>query len=285
MATNRTIDDTNGDLITGFMPVYAPTSAWNPTNCTVCFVQPEGGQFFDYTKHDSTQVASVPSSVTLNFTGTAIYLFCVVPNTVPLTTTFVDLKFTLDGAPVGTYTHVPDSSSDILYQVPVLSTQNLNNTPHTLIAETAGNSLFIFDFAIYTFDDSPPKVSASGPGLSSSVSTQPTSTATVQISDQNRIPIAAIVVGSISAWSVVAIALVVVLCWRRRSRQPSPDSEIDAFTGIPLVSTFFRLTGGNKSQSATILLNPGAEDPILPPYALTDPFGTHVQTSAQKITL
>jgi hypothetical protein len=82
--------------------------------------------------------------------GTAIYLFCVIPNTIPFTTTLVDLKFTLDGALISTYTHIPDSSADILYSVPVLSSQDLSNEAHTLIAETASNSLFVFDFAMYT---------------------------------------------------------------------------------------------------------------------------------------
>ncbi|KAJ7858754.1 hypothetical protein B0H13DRAFT_1640351 [Mycena leptocephala] len=150
--SNRTIDDTKGDPITGFLPIYAPESHWNlGTNCSGCLVQPDIGQLFDYTWHDTTQGdGGVSSSVTLNFTGTAIYLFCVIPNTIPFTTTLVDLKFTLDGALISTYTHIPDSSADILYSVPVLSSQDLSNETHTLIAETASNSLFVFDFAMYT---------------------------------------------------------------------------------------------------------------------------------------
>ncbi|KAJ7440142.1 hypothetical protein FB451DRAFT_1344130 [Mycena latifolia] len=142
--SNRTIDDTKGDPITGFIPVYAPEKHG-------CFVQPDPAQLFDYTKHDTTQGdGGVPSSLTSWILGTAIYLFCVVPNTIPSTTTFVNLQFTLDGVLIGTYTHAPDSSTDILYSVPVLSSQNLKNEPHTLVAQTASNSLFIFDFAIYT---------------------------------------------------------------------------------------------------------------------------------------
>ncbi|KAJ6514547.1 hypothetical protein DFH09DRAFT_1333033 [Mycena vulgaris] len=147
---NRTIDDTKRDPITGFIPIYAPENQWNP-NCSGCLVQPDIAQLFDFTWHDTTQSdGGVPSSVTLNFTGTAIYLFCVVPNTIQFATTLVHLTFTLDGVPIGTYTHVPDSSTDILYSVPVLSSQNLTNEAHTLVAETASNSLFVFDFAMYT---------------------------------------------------------------------------------------------------------------------------------------
>ncbi|KAJ7167452.1 hypothetical protein C8R43DRAFT_877357 [Mycena crocata] len=152
IVSNRTIDDTKGDSITGFIPIYSPAKQWTPgTNCSGCLVQPEIGRLFDYTWHDTTQGdGGVPSTVTLNFTGTAIYLFCVVPNSIPFATTLVDLKFVLDGVLIGTYTHVPDSSNEILYSVPVLSSVNLKNEPHTLVAQTASNSLFVFDFAMYT---------------------------------------------------------------------------------------------------------------------------------------
>ncbi|KAJ6558046.1 hypothetical protein B0H19DRAFT_126793 [Mycena capillaripes] len=150
--SNRTIDDTKGDSVTGLLPVYAPANQWNVgTNCSGCLVQPEIGQLFDYTWHDTTQGdGGVSSSVTLNFTGTAIYLFGVVPNTIPFATTLVDLAFTLDGGSMGTYTHIPDNSSDILYSVPIFNAENLSNEAHTLVAETTSNSIFLFDFAMYT---------------------------------------------------------------------------------------------------------------------------------------
>ncbi|KAJ7204701.1 hypothetical protein GGX14DRAFT_368389 [Mycena pura] len=151
-AANRTIDDTKGDPITGFIPIYTPATSWNVgQNCSGCFVQPDPDLAFDSTWHDATQHdGDTPISVTLESTGTAVYLFSIVPNTVPSATTFVNLQFTLDGAPVGSFTHPPDSSSTFEYSVPVLSLENLVNEPHTLVAEPDGTSLFLFDFAIYT---------------------------------------------------------------------------------------------------------------------------------------
>ncbi|KAJ7662906.1 hypothetical protein B0H17DRAFT_952938 [Mycena rosella] len=151
--SNRTIDDFNGDLITGFMPLYEPQNVWNTDgNCSACFVKPDPSQALDLTWHDSTQKSEgdSPSSVTIQFTGTAIYLFCIIPNTVPNSATTVSLAFTIDDTSHGGYNHAPDASSDILYAVPVLSAEALSNEPHTLVARTAEPSLFIFDYAMYT---------------------------------------------------------------------------------------------------------------------------------------
>jgi len=103
----------------------------------------------------------------LEFTGTAIYLFSIVPNTVPSdpsTFNAINLRFILDGIAVGTYAYTMDNSSTIEYSVPVLSLDNLVNEPHTLVAEPNAPSLFILDRAIYTFED----VSAESAAQSSS---------------------------------------------------------------------------------------------------------------------
>ncbi|KAJ7863235.1 hypothetical protein B0H13DRAFT_1638262 [Mycena leptocephala] len=150
--SNRTIDDFNGDAVTGVIPVYDPPNGWNArNNCTSCFVQPQSSQAFDNTWHDTTQPAgAAPHSVTLQFTGTAIYFFGIVPNTVNAATTIVNLTFILDGAVHGSYSHIPDTSTNILYSVPMLSVDGLSNKAHTLVAQAASPSLIIFDFAMYT---------------------------------------------------------------------------------------------------------------------------------------
>ncbi|KAJ7191770.1 hypothetical protein GGX14DRAFT_528638 [Mycena pura] len=149
--SNRTIDDTYGDAITGFIPIYTSAN-WNVgQNCSRCFVRPDPHQAFDSSWHDITYyVGDEPPSVTLEFTGTAIYLFSIVPNTVREALTNVSLQFILDGVPVGTYAHTMDDSSTFEYSVPVLSLENLLNEPHTLFAEPIAPSLFLLDRAIYT---------------------------------------------------------------------------------------------------------------------------------------
>jgi hypothetical protein len=40
-ASNRTIDDEFGDVVTGFQPVYQPASAWNfGPDCSACNLGP-----------------------------------------------------------------------------------------------------------------------------------------------------------------------------------------------------------------------------------------------------
>ncbi|KAJ7204702.1 hypothetical protein GGX14DRAFT_368421 [Mycena pura] len=154
VSINRTIDDTNGDPITGFIPKYS--SGWHSDPlqglCSPCPVQPDESQVFQKTWHDTTNEvpgATLPS-VTLEFTGTAIYLFCIVPNTVPNYITVVNLQFTLDNATAGTYQHFQNKSNVFEYSVPVLSLENLANKPHTLVAEVIFGSLVLFDYANYT---------------------------------------------------------------------------------------------------------------------------------------
>ncbi|KAJ6548791.1 hypothetical protein B0H19DRAFT_952955 [Mycena capillaripes] len=150
--SNRTIDDFHGDSVTGVLPVYA--GSWNvDSNCTTCYVQLDASQVFDHTWHDSSQRAvKVQNSVTLEFTGTAIYFFGIVANTVLHGTTNhtypANVTFTLDGAFAGRYIHTPDTSFADFYSVPMLSSEGLSNKAHTLVVTFVG--LLLFDFAIYT---------------------------------------------------------------------------------------------------------------------------------------
>jgi hypothetical protein len=87
--------------------------------------------------------------------GTAIYVFGIVPNTITnfgVAANTVNLTFTLDGAVAGPgYTHLPDNSSGIEYNVPVFVADGLRNVSHTLVVRTASSpSVFLFDYAIYT---------------------------------------------------------------------------------------------------------------------------------------
>ncbi|KAJ7934209.1 hypothetical protein B0H13DRAFT_1550508, partial [Mycena leptocephala] len=86
------------------------------------------------------------------FPGMAIYFFGIVPNTALHGTakanTHVNVTFTLDGAVADTYIHTPDTSSTVLYSVPMLSSEGLSNKAHTLVATFF--DLLLFDFAMYT---------------------------------------------------------------------------------------------------------------------------------------
>ncbi|KAK6977046.1 hypothetical protein R3P38DRAFT_2666925 [Favolaschia claudopus] len=170
--SNRSIDDFNGDTVTGEIPIYAPPDLWNivvDSNCSSCFVKPVASETFDRTWHDTTaRDNTIVYSVTLRFTGTAVYFFGIVPNTVPGSETVINTAFSLDGTLAGSYTHNPDTSNNMLYSVPMLSLEGLANIPHTLVAQAQAPSLLLFDYAVYTFDDGKDATSsANSPGPSS----------------------------------------------------------------------------------------------------------------------
>ncbi|KAH9914660.1 uncharacterized protein BXZ73DRAFT_54860, partial [Epithele typhae] len=154
-ASNRTIDDQNGDSISGTVPIYAPSSSWKQgATCDGCFIQLNTADVHDGTWHDATHSPNDAQDLTITatFTGTAVYVFNVLANTVQYTTTFTTLTFTLDGTEVGDFTHNPSTSTDFQYGVLTFSKTGLANEPHTLVITSGGDasSLVLFDYMVYT---------------------------------------------------------------------------------------------------------------------------------------
>ncbi|CDO74422.1 hypothetical protein BN946_scf184867.g20 [Trametes cinnabarina] len=176
-AVNRTIDDQNGDSVTGVVPSYSPAGDWSQgSTCSGCFIHLDTSQTFQGTWHDTTHTPgdSDPRVITAQFTGTAVYVYNVLANTVPWTTTFTSITFTLDGKNVGQFVHVPTDSTDFQYNVPVFASDNLPNTDHTIVIEANGatnSSLVLFDYIVYTFEDDPTTTSSQPAVISSSSTT------------------------------------------------------------------------------------------------------------------
>ncbi|KAH9930957.1 uncharacterized protein B0H18DRAFT_119889 [Fomitopsis serialis] len=154
---NRTIDDTYGDLVTGLLPTY--TSNWNPgQGCSGCAVQPSKSEAYAGTWHDTT--SNNPNStsghyVTIQFTGTAIWMSCILVNNATTgITIFTNVSIELDSREAGTYTHVPDpTAAQYVYNVTVFGQTGLSNNSHTLVmtaVQGSQPSLLLFDRAIYT---------------------------------------------------------------------------------------------------------------------------------------
>ncbi|KAI0756231.1 hypothetical protein C8Q80DRAFT_1115816 [Daedaleopsis nitida] len=156
---NRTIDDQFGDSVTGVLPQYL--GAWNRVPCSVCRAKPDPSKVYRGTWHDTTShyTENNPSSVSLQFTGTAVYVYNIMANIVPKATTFTGLRFTLDGAAVGSFTHIPTETTEYQYNVLVYMNNSLKNMEHTLQMWTEAGpeqdaSLSLFDYAVYTSLDS-----------------------------------------------------------------------------------------------------------------------------------
>ena len=154
---NRTIDDLYGDEVTKVVPIY--TGAWVlGSTCSWCWVNStvaDVNQAFDQTWHDTTyHPGDADQVITIQFTGTAIYVFNLIANYIPGIPTFTNLTFAVDGKMVGAYSHEPEDKVEILYHVPVFTYEGLANVSHTLEVRATGTNatLVLFDYAIYTVD-------------------------------------------------------------------------------------------------------------------------------------
>lgn len=78
---NRTIDDTNGDSVTGILPSYTTSEdGWNlQSACSSCWSHLDTGSVYDGTWHDATYDARHPSAkaVNISFTGEPLSFFAI----------------------------------------------------------------------------------------------------------------------------------------------------------------------------------------------------------------
>ncbi|KAJ8095337.1 hypothetical protein PM082_010560 [Marasmius tenuissimus] len=217
----RYIDDTGGDRDTGFMPVYSPRNLWgDSTKCIGCNLHPDNSSAYNGTWHDTTWTRqSDPRSVQLTFIGIALSVYCIIPpGSAPATVNY-DLKFNLDGLPVGNFTFEP-SSTEYQYNFSVFNKDKLSNAKHNFTM-TAGSptmdSVILFDYATYVFDDSLPTVSLSD-GIGTPTSSE-VSTRSVESSSRAPTNVGAIAGGIVGGVALIAIVAIAFLCIRRRRRE------------------------------------------------------------------
>ncbi|EJD35752.1 hypothetical protein AURDEDRAFT_175146 [Auricularia subglabra TFB-10046 SS5] len=231
---NVTIDDTLGDNLSGAKPEYKGKD-WRlrsvgDTPCTVCSAQPDPTFAVNGTWHDQlTFSGEEPATISFTFSGTAVYVFCIVPNGIPLTPINVTrLSFYLDDSLSGGYLHLVDRTLDqYLYNQLAFNRQGLTAGNHTLrIANQPADtgSLILFDYAVYTTEVSDAPVSVASPSAEVTVSdTSAASPSETPASVSAHVGVdahhqAAIVVGMfVGAGFVVLFMLVIISRWLRQS--------------------------------------------------------------------
>ncbi|KAJ7058742.1 hypothetical protein C8F01DRAFT_1370943 [Mycena amicta] len=183
LAVNRTIDDTRGDSVTGQAVQFLPGTVWfTSTTCAGCASVPDASLSADNTWTAALYLASIGSiSVTMKFSGTAIYIFFIVPNFAADAglTNEVLCDFFIDGAKVGNFQHQSDGSGGFDYNSLVYQNTGIPNGDHVFVIQTTGTTpaVVIFDRAIYTLEDDtdtkpppppPPSTTASLPSTTHS---------------------------------------------------------------------------------------------------------------------
>lgn len=228
--TNRTIDDSNGDPFTGAMPDYEPVGLWAAgQGCPGCLAQPDKSKVYQGTWHDTTHHGNdtVPKTVSFNFTGTALYVYCIIDNQ-PGYTTLTALNFTLDGDNAGWYVHYPNSAEgSFVYSVPVYSNNSIPNGNHNFVMTAGGqvDSLVLFDFASYTYEalTVQPNASSAAPGSTTSSSGSTASPTSPSRGGSNNL--AAIAGGAAGGVAFLAfVAGVFIFLWRRKKRSHDTNS-------------------------------------------------------------
>lgn len=222
---NITVDDQLGDPTTDLFPDYTPNDGtWHNgsshEDCPTCFINPsilDLTQVYDGTWHDATyRPPGTPAMITVRFNGSAVYVFNILPNTLPGTDTSANISFAIDGEDVGSFIRSPDPGTSILYNQLVYHNATLNDGPHALTMTAGNNSLILFDYLLYT---------TQGNGTTST-SSAPTSKSTPDDPSQSPSPRASAPVGSIVGGVLGGIALLggvlgAFFLYKRHSRSRS----------------------------------------------------------------
>ncbi|KAI0658442.1 hypothetical protein C8Q70DRAFT_195781 [Cubamyces menziesii] len=130
---------------------------WQPgQTCPSCLIPP--GVIDSSKAYDGTwyYTGVTPTAIVASFTGSAVYVYNILPNTVPShAMTIANLSFNIDGVDVGQFVHIPDSTSTVLYNVSVFAAAGLANAAHILTISVQGEnaSHILFDYLVYTSDE------------------------------------------------------------------------------------------------------------------------------------
>ncbi|KAI0809265.1 hypothetical protein BC629DRAFT_1106622 [Irpex lacteus] len=150
---NVTVDDSSSDI------VYAPLSGWNVENdCNGCTAHPDPSLTHGGTWHDTSfppnGTAQDLRTASLEFTGSALYVFCIISQSIDHPFGTSDMTFSIDGNVVGHYTSVPSGDKTYDYNVPVYANDSVGSGSHsfTVTNGTPGGpeTLLLLDYIIYS---------------------------------------------------------------------------------------------------------------------------------------
>ncbi|XP_006457838.1 hypothetical protein AGABI2DRAFT_176416 [Agaricus bisporus var. bisporus H97] len=247
---NITIDDQNGDGVSGTFPIYAPGVAWANQDCAGCAIGYDTAQLF---RHTATAATFMPdrgfssNTVDFDFNGTAIYIFFTLfYNEGEVVTVNTECNFTVDNEPPIFFSHSGDPTVPAHakrdYQVPVFSKEGLEYKPHHMrisMSDVTYHVFLSFDYAQYTIDEATdiptstidlvtsdvvPSLTSSQSLVDSPSSSSPSpSSPSPNLSKQT----VGIIVGSILGGLAVLAGLLGLLWLYCRDRYPKPSTQTE----------------------------------------------------------
>ncbi|ESK92343.1 hypothetical protein Moror_4628 [Moniliophthora roreri MCA 2997] len=218
----RYIDDELGDEVTGEKPKYLGSGWVQGSKCPVsqCRLRPDPAQARNGTWHFNSRSANDPPiGVNLTFTGSSVMVFVIVPNQTPDSSgilgygvyAFMDDEVEPVG---GLFQTAVNASDPFKYFFQMYSNSSLANTTHILqlVSNPEGktDSVFLFDYAQYSFDDGLPDDPAStappGPGPATSTDqSQATPSSNNGINNSNSPNVSAIVGIVVGSLGLIAV--------------------------------------------------------------------------------
>ncbi|GJE89329.1 hypothetical protein PsYK624_054280 [Phanerochaete sordida] len=161
--TSIIVDDQDMGPISANSIAYA-SLAWDiGQTCTTCDAQPQPNQTLGGTWHDATygpddSTRNIPQNATLNFTGSAIYVYGIQAQ--HSTRTSSDLIFYIDGVERSRYKFIPFGDQDTFtYNQVLFSETNLEDAPHTFMLQNGQiggeGSLVLLDYIMYMTNQDP----------------------------------------------------------------------------------------------------------------------------------
>ncbi|KAL5507584.1 hypothetical protein ACEPAH_7040 [Sanghuangporus vaninii] len=166
--TNVTIDDTNGDAVTGAQITYNPAPVWQAgQSCQNCTAKVDGSQAYDGTWHDasynppgglSNSYPGTIISASADFTGTAVYIYCILTSSSSSPNGNTDMTFYVDDQEVGSFSRPSDGDRSYQYNQVVFSWSGLDGSTNHNVRLESGHSgqqaLVLLDRIVYTTGDS-----------------------------------------------------------------------------------------------------------------------------------
>ncbi|KAK7060945.1 hypothetical protein VNI00_000679 [Paramarasmius palmivorus] len=156
--------------------------SWGEGNtCNTCNLKPDVSKAYQGTWHDTTHFVedTNATAVQINFTGSALEVFCILPPKDVQAILNYSLTFELDGQPAGEpyIKRAEELTEEYQYNVSVVALKDLENKEHHFsmkLESTELNSVALFDYAVVE-SEGDNSTSTATSGGSSSTPTNPSS--------------------------------------------------------------------------------------------------------------